>query len=121
MPACTSLYRKLHCLQRSGQHWRAAVVQVAEQTPLSALRLGELALEAGIPPGIINVLPGDGPGAGAAVAKHSGIDKVRHKQCPLKYCILHLMFFSPPALPHAPRSVWEQVCDLALLLSRDLP
>ena len=51
---------------------------MAEQTPLSALRLGELALEAGVPPGVINVLPGDGPGAGAAVAKHSGIDKVRH-------------------------------------------
>ena len=56
----------------------AAGLQVAEQTPLSALRLGELALEAGIPPGVINVLPGDGPGAGAAVAKHQGIDKVRH-------------------------------------------
>ena len=65
-------------LQSSGPHWLAAGVQVAEQTPLSALRLGELALEAGIPPGVINVLPGDGPGAGAAVAKHSGIDKVRH-------------------------------------------
>eukprot|EP00891_Asterochloris_glomerata_P008274 jgi/Astpho2/8274/Aster-01357 len=51
------------------------VMKVAEQTPLSALRLGELALEAGVPPGVINVLPGDGPGAGAAVAKHSGIDK----------------------------------------------
>ena len=103
LPACTLLCRKLHCLQSSGQHWWAAGVQVAEQTPLSALRLGELALEAGIPPGVINVLPGDGPGAGAAVAKHAGIDKVRHKQCPLKCCcILHLMCLSPPAVPHAP-------------------
>ena len=70
--------RKQHSLHSPGHDCLAAGVQVAEQTPLSALRLGELALEAGVPPGVINVLPGDGPGAGAAVAKHSGIDKVRH-------------------------------------------
>ena len=51
--------------------------QVAEQTPLSALRVGELALEAGHPPGVINIIPGDGPVAGAALAGHPGIDKAR--------------------------------------------
>ena len=49
--------------------------QVAEQTPLSALRVGELAIQAGIPPGVINIIPGDGPVTGAALAKHPGIDK----------------------------------------------
>jgi acyl-CoA reductase-like NAD-dependent aldehyde dehydrogenase len=49
---------------------------VAEQTPLSGLRVGELALEAGIPPGVINIIPGDGPVAGASLAAHKGIDKV---------------------------------------------
>ena len=50
--------------------------QPAEQTPLSALRVGELALEAGIPPGVVNIIPGDGPVAGASLAAHKGIDKV---------------------------------------------
>jgi aldehyde dehydrogenase (NAD+) len=45
----------------------------AEQTPLTALRLGELAMEAGLPPGVLNVVPGFGPEAGAALAKHPGI------------------------------------------------
>jgi aldehyde dehydrogenase (NAD+) len=45
----------------------------AEQTPLTALTLGELALEAGIPPGVLNIVPGFGPDAGAALAKHPGI------------------------------------------------
>ena len=49
--------------------------QVAEQTPLSALRVGEMALEAGIPPGVINIITGDGPVAGAALATHPGVDK----------------------------------------------
>jgi len=51
-------------------------LQVAEQTPLSALRIGELALEAGLPAGVLNIVPGSGEVAGAAVAKHAGIDKV---------------------------------------------
>jgi phenylacetaldehyde dehydrogenase len=51
------------------------VLKPAEQTPLSALRLGELALEAGIPPGVLNVLTGYGD-AGAALAEHEGVDKV---------------------------------------------
>ncbi|MDE1976726.1 MAG: aldehyde dehydrogenase family protein, partial [Elusimicrobia bacterium] len=54
----------------------ALVLKPAEQTPLSALRLGELALEAGIPPGVVNVVPGDGPVAGAALAAHPDVDKI---------------------------------------------
>ncbi len=52
------------------------ILKPAEQTPLSALRLGELMLEAGIPEGAINILPGYGPTAGAALAMHRGVDKV---------------------------------------------
>ena len=53
------------------------VIKVAEQTPLSALRAGELALQAGVPPGVLNILPGFGPTAGARVCGHPGVDKVR--------------------------------------------
>jgi acyl-CoA reductase-like NAD-dependent aldehyde dehydrogenase len=52
------------------------VLKPAEQTPLSALRLGELLLEAGLPPGVVNVVPGYGPTAGAALAAHQDVDKV---------------------------------------------
>ncbi|MFQ5415254.1 MAG: aldehyde dehydrogenase family protein, partial [Phycisphaerae bacterium] len=52
------------------------VLKPAEQTPLSALRIAELAIEAGFPDGVINVVPGFGPTAGAAIASHPGIDKV---------------------------------------------
>src|SRR5215472_15714138 len=52
------------------------VLKVAEQTPLSGLRLGELVAEAGIPDGVINVLAGYGETAGAALAAHDGVDKV---------------------------------------------
>ena len=48
----------------------------AEQTPLTALRLGELIIEAGFPPGVVNILPGYGPTAGAAIANHMDVDKV---------------------------------------------
>src|SRR5579884_2401751 len=51
------------------------VLKPAEQTPLTALRLGELALEAGFPPGVVNVLTGDGR-TGAAIVEHPGIDKI---------------------------------------------
>ncbi len=51
------------------------VLKPAEQTPLTALRLGELALEAGFPPGTVNVLTGDGE-TGAALVDHPGVDKV---------------------------------------------
>jgi len=52
------------------------VMKPAEQTPLSALRLGELILEAGFPEGVVNLLPGFGPTAGAAIARHMDVDKV---------------------------------------------
>ena len=52
------------------------LLKPAEQTPLTALRVGELILEAGFPPGVVNILPGYGPTAGAAIARHNGIDKV---------------------------------------------
>jgi aldehyde dehydrogenase (NAD+) len=52
------------------------IMKPAEQTPLSCLRLGELALEAGIPPGVINIIPGYGPTAGAALVKHRDVDKI---------------------------------------------
>jgi acyl-CoA reductase-like NAD-dependent aldehyde dehydrogenase len=51
------------------------VLKPAEQTPLSALRLGELALEVGFPPGVLNVLSGDGE-TGAALVDHPDIDKI---------------------------------------------
>ena len=52
------------------------VLKPAEQTPLTALFVGQLALEAGFPPGVINIVPGMGPTAGGAIAKHMDIDKV---------------------------------------------
>jgi acyl-CoA reductase-like NAD-dependent aldehyde dehydrogenase len=53
----------------------AVVLKPAEQTPLTALRLAELAIEAGLPPGVLNVLTGDGR-TGAALVAHNGIDKI---------------------------------------------
>jgi aldehyde dehydrogenase (NAD+) len=52
------------------------VLKPAELTPLTALRLGELALEAGIPPGVLNVVPGFGATAGAALVNHADVDKI---------------------------------------------
>lgn len=52
------------------------VLKPAEQTPLTALRLGELALEAGIPAGVFNVVTGYGETAGAALTRHAGVDKI---------------------------------------------
>ena len=51
------------------------VLKPAEEAPLSPLRLGELCLEAGIPPGVVNVVPG-GAEAGAALAAHPDVDKI---------------------------------------------
>ncbi len=51
------------------------VLKPAEETPLTAIRLGELALEAGFPPGVLNILTGDGV-AGAALVAHPDVDKV---------------------------------------------
>src|SRR6476619_7459543 len=52
------------------------VLKPAEQTPLTALRLAELIAEAGIPEGVVNVVPGFGETAGAALAAHNDVDKV---------------------------------------------
>jgi aldehyde dehydrogenase (NAD+) len=52
------------------------VMKPAEQTPLTCLRMARLAQKAGIPDGVINVVPGFGETAGAAIVKHPGIDKV---------------------------------------------
>ena len=54
----------------------AVVLKPAGQTPLSSLALGELALACGLPPGVLNVLPGDGPVAGAALVRHPLVRKV---------------------------------------------
>ena len=52
------------------------VMKPAEQTPLTCLRMARLAQEAGIPDGVINVIPGFGPTAGGSMVKHPGIDKI---------------------------------------------
>ena len=52
------------------------VLKPAEQTPLSALRLGELVMEAGFPDGVVNIVPGFGETAGAALAAHADVDKI---------------------------------------------
>jgi aldehyde dehydrogenase (NAD+) len=52
------------------------VLKPAEEAPLTSLRLGELILEAGVPPGVVNIVPGYGETAGAALAAHPGVDKV---------------------------------------------
>jgi phenylacetaldehyde dehydrogenase len=52
------------------------VLKPAEQTPLSALRLGELITDAGFPDGVVNVVPGFGETAGAALAAHDLVDKI---------------------------------------------
>jgi phenylacetaldehyde dehydrogenase len=52
------------------------VLKPAEQTPLTALRLGELILEAGFPPGVVNILTGYGETTGAALVAHPDVDKV---------------------------------------------
>jgi betaine-aldehyde dehydrogenase len=54
----------------------SVVVKPAEATPLTALRLGELALEAGVPPGVLNVVPGSGEVAGVALVEHPDVRKV---------------------------------------------
>ncbi|HXY10029.1 MAG TPA: aldehyde dehydrogenase family protein [Terriglobales bacterium] len=52
------------------------VLKPAEQTPLTALRLGELVMEAGFPDGVVNIVPGYGETAGAALAAHPDVDKI---------------------------------------------
>ncbi|TWT10003.1 aldehyde dehydrogenase family protein [Reyranella sp. CPCC 100927] len=52
------------------------ILKPAEEAPLTPLRLGELCLEAGVPPGVVNIVPGFGETAGAALAAHPDVDKV---------------------------------------------
>ena len=52
----------------------SVVFKPAEQTSLSALRMGELAVEAGLPPGVLNVVPGLGETAGQAIGRHMDVD-----------------------------------------------
>jgi aldehyde dehydrogenase (NAD+) len=52
------------------------VLKPASQTPLTALALGEIAIEVGLPPGVLNVLTGPGAGLGQAIVEHAGIDKI---------------------------------------------
>ena len=52
------------------------ILKPASQTPLTALALGEIALEVGLPPGVLNVLTGPGASLGQAIVEHPGIDKV---------------------------------------------
>jgi len=52
------------------------ILKPAEQTPLTALFLADLLLEAGLPEGVVNVITGFGPGAGSSISEHPGIDKV---------------------------------------------
>ncbi len=54
----------------------AVVLKPAEETPLSTLRLGELALEAGFPAGALNIVTGDGEETGSELVRHPGVDKV---------------------------------------------
>jgi len=54
----------------------SVVLKPAEQSPLTGIRLGELALEAGIPPGVVNVVPGFGEEAGQALARHPEVDLI---------------------------------------------
>jgi acyl-CoA reductase-like NAD-dependent aldehyde dehydrogenase len=54
----------------------SVVLKPASQSPLSALRLAELAAEAGLPEGVLNVVPGPGATIGDALARHPGIDKI---------------------------------------------
>ncbi|MGB0410113.1 MAG: aldehyde dehydrogenase [Pikeienuella sp.] len=54
----------------------SVIVKPAEQTSLTALRLAELAAEAGVPRGVLQVLPGDGPAVGEPLGRHMGVDMV---------------------------------------------
>ena len=65
--------------------WKAApalaagntvIIKPAAETPLSAIRIGELGIEAGMPPGVLNILPGRGSVAGEALVKHPQVDKI---------------------------------------------
>ena len=52
------------------------VLKPAELTPLSALRMGQLLMECGLPEGVVNIVPGFGEKAGDAIVRHRGVDKI---------------------------------------------
>lgn len=69
LTACWKLSQALAC-------GNTVILKPAEETPLTALRLGELILEAGFPDGVVNILTGPGEPTGAAITRNMGIDKV---------------------------------------------
>ena len=77
-------------------HATNALAQVAEQTPLTGLRLGELALEAGFPPGVLNVITGGGSETGAELVVHEKVDKVGCQ--PLPSLLLKFLSSSCPVV-----------------------
>ena len=54
----------------------AVILKPASQTPLTAIALGEIAVEVGLPPGVLNVITGPGSSVGQAIVEHPGIDKI---------------------------------------------
>src|SRR5678809_294399 len=52
------------------------ILKPASQTPLTAIALGEIAVEAGLPPGVLTVITGPGSSVGQAIVEHPGIDKI---------------------------------------------
>lgn len=70
------LNTKLHLWRQDCIAGNVVIVKPAEQTPLTALYVAQLAKEAGFPPGVINMVPGFGPTAGGALVHHADVDKV---------------------------------------------
>ncbi|GAA1973031.1 aldehyde dehydrogenase family protein [Amycolatopsis minnesotensis] len=73
-PLVTTLLRVLPALAAGN----CVILKPSRRAPFSALRVAELAMEAGLPPGVLTVLTGDGPSTGAALAAHPGVDLVTY-------------------------------------------
>ena len=65
-------------------------MKLAEQTPLTGLYIAELIKEAGFPAGVVNIVPGYGHTAGAAIANHPMVDKVAFTGVPIKQLFIYL-------------------------------
>ena len=63
-------------------------MKLAEQTPLTGLYIAELIKEAGFPAGVVNMVPGYGPTAGAAIVNHPMVDKIAFTGVPIKQLII---------------------------------